>query len=96
MMGCGRLGLVGRGNRGRGCSLLLRSGLGLARRRLCRCLDCALEKADRQNAEDAAHTGQGEQLVADENGRLVLVFVQSILSPIAQELLHGVFRLAML
>jgi hypothetical protein len=45
---------------------------------------------------DIAHTGQGEQLVADENGRLVLVFVQSILSPIAQELFHGVFRLAML
>jgi hypothetical protein len=56
----------------------------------------ALEEIDEQEAEDLAHTGQSEQLVADENGRLVLVFVQSILSPIAQELFHGVFRLAML
>jgi len=47
-----------------------------------------LEKTDNQKTGDAAHTGQGEQLVADKNGRLVLVFVQSILSPIAQELFH--------
>ncbi|KAG9766108.1 hypothetical protein KCU73_g104, partial [Aureobasidium melanogenum] len=31
-------------------------------------------------------------LVADKNGRLVLVFVQSILSPVAQELFHRVSR----
>ena len=36
-----------------------------------------------------AHTGQCEELVANKDGRLVLVFVQSILSPVAQELFHG-------
>lgn len=33
-------------------------------------------------------TCQGEQLVADKDGRLVLMLVQSILPPITQELLH--------
>jgi hypothetical protein len=33
-------------------------------------------------------TGQGEQLVADENGRLVLGFVEGVLPPLPQELLH--------
>lgn len=46
----------------------------------------------KHKARDTAHTGQGEQLVADKNGRFVLVFVQSILTPVAQELFHGTFQ----
>lgn len=46
------------------------------------------EMLQSQAVKDAAHTGQGEQLVTNKDGRLVLVFVQGILSPVAEELFH--------
>jgi hypothetical protein len=44
MMDCGQSGLVERGIRERECSLLLRSGLGPARRHPCRCLTMSIRK----------------------------------------------------
>jgi hypothetical protein len=37
-------------------------------------------------------TCQGQQFVSYENGRVVLVFIEGILPPIPQELLHAEFR----
>lgn len=34
-------------------------------------------------------TGDGEQLVADANGRLILVLVDGLLAPLAQSSFHG-------
>lgn len=34
------------------------------------------------------HTGQGQELVANEDCGVVLVFIQGILTPVPQELLH--------
>ena len=33
-------------------------------------------------------TGDGQQLVGDEDGRVILVLVDGVLSPLAQVLLH--------
>lgn len=39
--------------------------------------------------EEGVLTGQGQQLVANKDGRIVLVSVEGVLAPIAQKRLHG-------
>lgn len=68
MMGCERSGLDEIGIRGRVCSLLSRSGLEPARRRPCHCLHRMSGMLQSQAVKDAAHTGQGEQLVTNKDG----------------------------